>query len=436
MVAVFAVWLYLHRTAAAKPLLAPPAAPVLASMPAIARSQPLLLAPVIDGALICEAAGQAAEHVVENLIEAKPFCRARNETDAPLLARLLDSLEPGGPAGDVHLGYTLGIPLLALWRQTGAGWAIDAGEVDAYLSIIAEVKRPVVLYFLANHFESYGDIAGPLRQNPDNLMQLADGKPLNPDYFGYTISPWTLSGDAAIPVNHYRFTALDYVVQKIRALPPEMRARIAAYTLAGELHHVFPDFTHGMGAYQDIAVTDYSPRAVAGFRQWLQAQYGTIAHVNAAMGMDWPNFAAIVPPAKDIRRERLNTFTDHYDAWADGTLPLSGWLWDPQNIVERLDLYLDGRHYARVPRRFNRLDVYRALDNVTDPNTGFRYDLDFSPLPPGLYHAQIVAWARDKPYEVARRELAVMARDQTLPRRRAAAPLAAIDRLAQHGVHA
>ena len=106
-----------------------------------------------------------------------------------------------------------------------------------------------------------------------------------------------------MPVNHYRFKALEYMARKIRELPQPVQDRIIAYTLPGELHHMFPDFENGMGAYKDIRVTDYSPGSVAGFRQWLQSKYKGIAQFKAQTGLDYASFDVIPAPSRTYARK-------------------------------------------------------------------------------------------------------------------------------------
>ncbi|MGC8074103.1 hypothetical protein ACP3W1_26435, partial [Salmonella enterica] len=81
---------------------------------------------------------------------------------------------------------------------------------------------------------------------------------------------------------------------------------------------------------------------------------------------------------------------EHYEAYADGTLPVARWLWDPAQIVDKINLYVDGKLVGPMARSLNRLDVYRAVDEITNPNTGFRRDIDFSKLKPGPHVAQVV----------------------------------------------
>lgn len=371
---------------------------------------PLVLAPAVEGMLLCDEA--VAKPEITHIDAAYRYCRQRGLDGAAALERLLDTLEPGGAKGAVQIGYTVTLQLLGLHHRTPDGWAIDAARLDAFLNVIRKVERPVVIYLSADHFDSLGPLPAELKKDPRNLMQLADGKPLQLGYFGYPIIPYTLATDPDIPVNRYRFEALDAVVKRIKALPKNVRDRIVAYNLVGELHQMFPDFENGMGAYQGIRVTDYSPRSVAGFRRWLQDKYQSIGQLNARLKFDFASFDAIPAPARDVRTEKLGSFAEHYDAFADGSLPIAGWLWDPEQSIDDLELYVDGQQVAPIARGLNRLDVYRAVEAITSPNTGFRHDLDFRSLPPGRHLAQAVAQAQGKRYELARVEFVVVARDQ------------------------
>ncbi|MBY0454155.1 MAG: hypothetical protein K2Q11_04630 [Burkholderiaceae bacterium] len=370
----------------------------------------MLIAPTVEGLLVCDAAVKAPE--VQSREQATVYCRQRQLDAGPALTRLLDTLEPGGAKGQVQVGYTLTLQLLGLYQHTAEGWRIDTDLVDAYLRIIAQVRRPVVVYLAADHFDSQGPLTQELLKDPRNLMQLRDGKPLELGYFGYRVAPYTLLTDRTIPVNGYRFAALEYVAKRLMALPKPIQGRIAAITLAGELHQMFPDFENGMGAFQNVQVTDYSSASVAGFRQWLERKHGSIGAFNTRMGTSYPTFAAVPAPAREAGKEKLTDFGEHYGAFADGTLPIAGWLWDPQGKIGRFDLYVDGQHIGSVPRGLNRLDVYRAEESIRSPNVGYRYDFDYSALPAGKHRAQIVAQAEGQRYAFADVEFVVQAQGQ------------------------
>lgn len=367
--------------------------------------------PTIEGMPLCDAA--AKDPKITDLAAAYGECRKLKEDGAAAVSRLLDTLEPGGPKGKVQVGYTATLQLLDLYQKTPKGWEIDQEKVEGFFRTVEKIKRPVVLYLSSSHFDSQGPITAELRKDARNVMQLKDGKPLELGYFGYSIVPYTLLPDANIPVNRYRFEALQHIARRIKAMPEAAQQRVIAITLAGELHHMFPDFENGMGAYTDIKVTDYSPASVAGFRSWLQKKYGSVEAMKAKTGLAYGAFDAIQPPSKDIRKEPLTTFGDHYDAFADGTLPFSGWLWDPQKKISSLQLYVDGKLRGEVPYGLNRLDVYRAEASITSANTGFRYDLDYSGMSTGKHRVQIIANSGGARYQVAETDFVIVPRDQS-----------------------
>ncbi|WP_293187205.1 hypothetical protein [Ottowia sp.] len=239
------------------------------AQPTPAKRPPMVIAPNLEGMYLCDEA--VADPGVKDIDAAYAYCRQRKLTGAAAVTRLVDTLEPGGPKGDVQVGYLATLQLLALYRHTPKGWVIDTARADDFLKVISQVRRPVVVYFAADHFDSINPLATELRKDPRNLMQLRDGKPLELGYFGYPIIPYTLSTDPAIPVNKYRFQALDYMAKRMKALPKAVQGRIVAYTLAGELHQLFPDFENGTGAYQHIQVTDYSPVRWPGFASGCRA---------------------------------------------------------------------------------------------------------------------------------------------------------------------
>lgn len=390
---------------------------LLVAAPAPAEQAPLVLAPHVGGLLMCQEG--ADNPAILDADTAYAYCRQQQLDQGDSLVRLLNELEPGGPAGQVQVGYVLNIPLLGLYAKTASGeWEIDSAQLQRLLQLVVDIPRPVVIYLAANHFDTLGPITDSLQADPANLMQLRGGKPLQLDYFGYRVVPYTLLTDPDIAVNRYRFAALQRVARELERLPQEARQRIVAITLAGELHQLFPDFESGMAAYQDIRVTDYSPASVAGFRDWLRQKYGSVDELNRRGNFTFRDFEAVPAPARDIRKEPLQSFAEHYDAWAAGSFPITGWLWDPGQRVEALELYVDGERVGSVERGFNRLDVYRAVEEVDDPNTGFRYDLDYRRLAPGWHVLQVLATLDGKLQELGRAEFVVMGRDQASPGRR------------------
>ena len=369
------------------------------------------LMPMVEGMYACEKG--LSNRRLKGIDEARKYCTQNKLDGAAGIVRLLDELEPGGPKGQVQVGFQATLQLLSLYRSNGKQWVIDEKKLDAYLQVITRVERPVVVYLAADHFDSQGPLVDELIKDKRNLMLLANGKPPMSSYFGYRIVPYTLQTDESIQVNHYRFAALRHVAMRINALPQVVRDRIIAITLLGELHHMFPDFEGGTGKYEKIQVTDYSPASVAGFRRWLEQRHGSLKQFNVQGGFSYASFDQVPVPGKDIRLERLESFGEHFGAFADGRLPVAGWLSDPQGHISQLDLYVDGRLVGPLERGFNRLDVYRAVEEVNNPNVGFRHDLDFSQLPVGRHLAQVVAKAPGGLYLVSEVQFVKVARDQS-----------------------
>lgn len=372
--------------------------------------KPFYIVPTFEGLLLCDEARQNQKQ--SDFTQALQACDHAGHDGSAALNRMLEELEPGGAKGQVQVGYLLTVQLLSLYKPQGDGWVIDDRRLDAMLRMLTEVKRPAVVYLQSTHFDTQGPLPAALAKDPRNLLLFADGTPPKLGYFGFAIAPFTLSPDPALPVNAYRFAALRHVIKRIQALPAEARERIVGITLAGEAHQLFPDFENGMGAYEDIRVTDYSPASVEGFRRMLAKRYGSIEKLNTAMGFNETSFDAIAAPSKNIRKERLNRFSEHYDAWADGYLPVSGWAFDPEGRINELLLYVDGKLVAPMSRGMNRLDVYRAVEEITTPNVGFRHDLDFSAMKPGRHRAQVVAVSGQDRYLLAEAPFVVVGRDQ------------------------
>lgn len=345
--------------------------------------------PTVDGLFACDEGWANAK--IKGLEQVNNYCIERKLDASKNVNQILDQLEPGGPKGQVQVGFVATLQMLGLFKRHGTDWVVDDQKVQVFLQLLTRVKRPVVVYLTADHFDSQGPLVDGLIDDPKSLMLLSNGKPAMANYFGYRIAPYTLQVGDDVAINFYRFTALEHVIKRLGSLPKAVQDRIIAVTLPGELHHMFSDFEGGMGRYESIQVTDYSAASVAGFQQWLMKKYGSLQQFNAATGSGYARIQDIAAPAKDLRSGTTLSLQEHYDAFADGTLPIAGWLWDAQQRIGKLDLYLDGALTGSVQKGLNRLDVYRALDEVTTPNVGFRYDLDFSRMPAGEHLAQVVA---------------------------------------------
>ncbi|QIL70234.1 hypothetical protein G7048_07630 [Diaphorobacter sp. HDW4B] len=326
---------------------------------------------------------------------------------------LLDKLEPGGADGKVQLGYTLLVPLLELFEQRDGRWELSPAKAKRYLDVITAIKRPVVVYLMGDHYDSSSPLSKELAQDPRNLLAYATGPVPPTRYYSHGVIPFTLRTDESIPVNRYRFDALRHMTRQISALDESVRSRIVAVTLAGELHQLYPDFENGVGEYENIQVTDYSPESQNEFRVWLQKKYGTLDRLNQKLGFQFSSVSDITAPSLDIRKTPLQSFSQHYDAFAGGTLPIFGWIWDPKQKIQQLSLYIDGKFHSQITRGLGRMDVYRAKEEVTSPNTGFRSNVQFRDMPAGKHVAQIIATSAQKDYLLGEREFVIVPRDQS-----------------------
>ena len=305
------------------------------------------------------------------------------------LAEALNTLEPGGPSGEVVVGYTLGIPLFSLFIRNADGWHFEPAALDSYLSVIRQVPRPVVVYLLANHFSPTGPLVRELASDPANLMVMGNGRSPATNYFGTNVIPFTLSTNPDIPVNTYRNQALSRAMAALVSLGAEFPGRIRAVTLLGEVHHLVDDILNAPGNYKNLQFTDYSPRSREEFRGWLKEKFRRLSRLNQATAAKARRWSDIAPPNRDLHQESFRDVKQHIDAYASGFLPVFGWL----NSAERpgaIAIYLDGRRKGTAVHGLSRLDVYEAVEAIGDPNTGFRYDLDYRRLAPGKHRIEVV----------------------------------------------
>ncbi|ARU04539.1 hypothetical protein CCO03_07475 [Comamonas serinivorans] len=395
----------------------PPASEASGAQPAgdIAR---FFLTPHLDRLDICDQAQGDAR--LRTMAQVRRVCDGLGDqlggTAAATLSQALEALEPGGAQGAVQVGYTLTLPLLGLYRREGDDWVIDDARLNPLLALIEQVDRPVVVHLASSPVDATGPLPEALRQDARNLMQLADGSvPQRSD--GVPALAYTLLTDPDIPVNRYRFRALHEVAARLQALPEAARARIVGYTLGGELHQLFPDFEQGAGRFDPVQVTDYSPASIAAFREWLQRKWGAVRRLNAATGLAFDGFEAIDAPRGKLQDGSARTLAEHYSAYAAGQLPIAGWVHDPQGRIDSLTLFLNGKPVGEVTQGYNRLDVYRARDEVLNPNVGYRYDLDVSVLAPGRYLAQVVAQVDGLSYELAQTRFTLAGRTDSLRER-------------------
>ena len=354
------------------------------------RSTPLLIAPHIQGEAFCPAADADPKIVTQD--DAAALCAKLHANAAAKITQILDAIGPElSPSRTYALGYMLTLPLMryAIWRN--GSWSVDTEALENDVSLVRDVDRPVVIYLSANHFADAGlEASQRLASDPRNLMWTANG-PLKADhYFGSNVNAWTLA-DRSAPITLLRRQLISAASQAICGLDAHARQRVAAISLLGEVHQLFPDVLNGAGFNSGFAVTDYSPASVAGFRDWLSSQFTTIATLNMQLGSRYPDFSSIQPPTKNALKGG-GAALEHIDASAAGKMAIYGWAYDPTSPQPvQVSLYVDRQKVAAAPADLNRTDVTDALADVTTPNVGWRFDYDFRALSAGQHALELVA---------------------------------------------
>lgn len=316
------------------------------------------------------------------------------------------------------VGYTLPVPLLRLFRSGPAGWEIDQAMVRRLVATVRDVERPLVLYLFSTHFASDAPIERDLAQDPSNMAHTQEG-PLGIDtYYDSSVYNWTFA-TAANGISKRRAQAIDALLNEVCRLDAGDRAKIRGVTLLGEVHHLFPNFQAGMGFEAPYRITDYSAASVQAFRQHLKQEFRNIAQLNRAIGGDYTSFDQVDPPSRNIRSEPLGRFTEHIDSFAHGSLPISGWAYvkdAPPGHVPRVHVYRNGRLVGKTTVQLGRQDVLAARPQFGNANTGWRLDLDFRRLPPGLHRLDIFLETRPgKLASMGTRHIAIMDRKQSTP---------------------
>lgn len=358
--------------------------------------QAFVVAPMIGGRGYCSSGATQPD-----MTAAVAYCQAHQQFGAKELGVELDKLEPGGPQGQVQVGYTLGINLLQLLEDQ------TPDPMLAYTNLVTQIKRPVVLYLFANHFSTTW-IKRPV--SDDSMARFRDLSIASHQYFGGNISPLTLNTSPMLDINRRRADALKKVGKWFHGLPDLSKRRVIAITMAGELHHFFDDFANGMGRFDNIRTTDYAPLSVKQFQDWLASRYKTVLNMNTSYGSQFKSFEEVHPPSKNLITTKIDNIFQHYDSYAHGELLVDGWL-DHLPDGYTIKVFLDGLAIGSADYGLSRQDVYEAVSSVKTANVGFRYTIDFSQLPRGVHTLQVIA---DGPvrYEIAKRQISIMGKSQ------------------------
>lgn len=389
------------------------------------ESAPLFLAPMIDITSACIQAVQA-DVAVPNVA---PGCTGDQGSAAQLVEETLSALGPRRSVdGRFELGYTLQVPLLKLLKQQDGGWVVDQAAIDRVVRTLRDVDRPVILYLFSTHFASGAPIESVLAKDPANLLVTQHGVMSRDKYYTLDVFPWTfVSTDNSL--THHRIQVIEALRTSMCTLPESHLDKLRGITLLGELHHLFPGFESGMRFDAPYEVSDYSVQSIQDFRRFLAERFGSIGRLNALLGANYPDFAAVSPPGKDIRRHELQNYWEHIDSYAHGTLPVAGWLHLPQRDTAGLPwirIYRNGELAGRVPARLSRQDVLAALPEVGSADVGWRFDLNFTRLLIGLHRLDIFLEQADGQLAwLGERRIAIMDASQQAPSELAGKPLPA-----------
>lgn len=391
------------------------------ALPHKSKVAPFLVAPmvgVVDTCLLLpERPAQTGNDRNDSLNQS---CTGPNGSAAQLVSSTLTALHPSTERhSSAPVGYTLPAPLLQLFRQEVNGdWAIDAERIQRIVRTIRDTSHPVILYLFSTHFATDAPLEKELAQDPSNLAQTRDGSMAQGRYYDSAINNWTFASTTT-ELTARRTQATQALLKEICKLPTQDIAKIRGVTLLGELHHLFPDFEAGMGFDAPYRVTDYSPASIGGFQNYLKNEFHRLDQLNRVLGADYKSFEEIQPPSRDIRSEPLQRYTEHIDSFAHGTLPVSGWAFTEQSSGKApawVQIYLNGELIRKTPVDKGRQDVLLAKPAFGNANTGWRIDIDFRRLQPGMHRIDVfLESSPGKLSALGTREIAVMDKRQTTP---------------------
>ena len=399
----------------------------------LAKNAPMLLVPMVGVIDTCVLADRDNNRAMSLPPDLRARCSGSEGSAAALVESTLQDMEaPGAASGKsttYPLGYTLPVPLLQLFeRDPNNGWRIDHEAVDRVARTVRDTARPLVLYLFSTHFETGAALEKELATDPANLAQTRDGPLPLGSYYGAPIYPWSLASTQTA-LTERRVQATQAVLDAVCHLPAHDITKIKGVTLLGELHQLFPDFEAGMGFTAPYRVSDYSAASVAGFQRSLEREFVHIAQLNRVLGSDYAGFGEVLPPARDIRTEPLQRFTEHIDSFAHGSLPIAGWAHAPQANATTpawVHMYRNGVFIGKTPVSHGRQDVLAVRPELGDANTGWRLDMDFRHLPAGLHRVDVFLEAQPGQLtHLGTRQIALMDRQQHTPKLQPQRPLPA-----------
>jgi hypothetical protein len=381
------------------------------------RPPPLLIAPMIHGADLCQL--PATEQRPSTEQELAKRCLETGRSAAPVIEPALAAFgSQVSGKGSYEIGYTLPIPLLKLLKEGKSGWEVDDHAVERFARTVSELDRPVVLHLFSTHFAVQAPIEPRLAKDPSNLSVSPFGPMPKDRYYDIDIYPWSLASTQN-DITRYRRLAIERVLEAMCRLPKSERERVRAVTLLGEVHHFHADFERGMGVQTSYIVSDYSENSIQGFRLFLAERFGDIRELNVALGEEYNGFDEVDPPGLKRDVDATRPSAAHIDSAAHGKLPLLGWAHAPSNGSRQpvtILIFRDGTLIARAPARYGRQDVLQAMPSVGTADVGWRYDMDFTKLEPGFYRLDFLAERADGDrVSLGTRRIAIVDRHHSAP---------------------
>ena len=386
----------------------------------------LLIAPMIGGLHPCTFMHRDMQSTNPHFQYSK-LCAQDPSSPSQLIKTTLEKISDRWfDWADYKLGYTLNVPLLRLFEIKGKEIVLNQEILQRVVATVANVDRPVILYLFSDHFGVDSPVENQLAKDPNNILQTRKGLMHKDRYYSFDIFPWSFV-DTGNSITKLRETAFNAVLDEVCKLPWHVRRRIEGVTMLGELHHMFPNFESGMGYSGEYLVSDYSQRSVNGFRQFLKKKYTTISDLNMFLDWNYQSFDEVFPPSKNIGNEPLKHYLEHIDSFANGTLPISGWVGKTPGAAvgpDWIHIYDNGEFVARVPAVFGRQDVFAIHPEFGTADVGWEYKLDFTRLPRGVHEIAILLERANQPLaHLTTREIAIMGRSQATPAKLAVKPL-------------
>ena len=307
-----------------------------------------------------------------------------------LLQNFLHSLQPH-PVADIRLGYTVAINVYDLFSQDAdSQWHFDIARMEFFTDLFRKVERPVVVNLRANHFVGEGPLVAELMAHESSYARLNDDSPVKDIYYSNPVFGPTFALDESIPLNRFRFEGFRRAASMLAQFDRRHPGIIHAVTLGGELHHFLPELANpkAAGQFAGARMTDYSPHSIRDFAAWLKTRYSSVGQLNKSVGTSFRSWEEIEPPRWDLEIRHDAPQWSHMDSYANGQLPVFGWVMPP--VKGSLTVYLDAKPLGQAEYGLSRLDVYDAVPSLAESDVGFRFDIDYRKLSPGRHILHVV----------------------------------------------